>query len=82
MRAWLESDWNAIRNGTESWVLLPLWQPDRQEAAALLLEVLGGAEDGVYGSVDAHSVSVDHQVVLADVGPLAAGVAAVVVGTA
>ena len=47
-----------------------------------LFEVLRGAEDGVDRPVDAHAVSVDHQVVLADVGPLAAGVAAVVVGTA
>ena len=47
-----------------------------------LFKVLGSAEDGVYSSVYTHPVGVEHKVVLADVGPLPARVAAVVVGTA
>ena len=59
-------------------------QAGRQQQSRLfrLFKVLRSAENGVDGPVDAHAVGIDHQVVLADVGPLAAGVAAVVVGTA
>ena len=80
----------AFHNGTESREMLPLWQTrqanqaGRQQQSRLfrLFKVLRSAENGVDSPVDAHAVGIDHQVVLADVGPLAAGVAAVVVGTA
>ena len=60
-------------------------RPDRKQPPGYftrLFKVLRGAENGVDRPVDAHAVGIDHQVIFADVGPLAAGVAAVVVGTA